>query len=203
MKKYIKIALISLFVYMCIKSVWICFLIDIVPREYTYFFSYEQFKKADNYFLNETKPASADHLKYYWYNGWFNKFRGIRMTLSEEDYQKEKEYYMNLPLGSTIPGVEIYLYNAADMKYVDGDELEEKGLGFIKSMIDLDKYTYYYVVVKDNYTNKRDDKDIDVGRGVLANDETRELLVYSYKLVHDSEAEESGPVHEEINNDNR
>lgn len=200
MKKYIKIALISLFVYMCFKSVWIAFLTDIVPREYTYFFSYEQFcKKADDFVFEEELPASAGHLKYYWYNGWFNKFRGVKMTLSEEDFEKEKEYFIEWFSSRNVNsvGIEKYQYDATDIKYVDEHELEEKGLYFIKSMIDLNEYTYYYVVIEDNYTNKRDDKDIDVGEGVLANDETRELLVYSYQLVHDSETEESGPTHEE------
>lgn len=201
MKKYIKVILILLFLGVCFECFWFAFLTEIVPREYTFFLSYEHFcKKAHNYFLNETKPDSADNLKYYWYNGYFNKLRGIRMTLSQEDYEKEKEYYMNWCLernSVVVSGVETYVYNAADIKYVDGEELKEKGLEFIDSLIDLDQYAYYYIVMEDNYTNKSDGRDIVSGRGVLANDEIGELLIYSYQLVNDSEQKENEPIREE------
>ncbi|MBR1930879.1 MAG: hypothetical protein IJ833_05310 [Lachnospiraceae bacterium] len=96
-------------------AVWHAILADIVPRHRTVFWSYESFlRKAEWSGLAKELPGTAHNLKYYWSVDRFVEVACYGVTLSEEEYQREKT--------ESVGRYAIWAEGAEESYFYDGQE---------------------------------------------------------------------------------
>ncbi len=185
-----------------IIGIWFLHACRILPYTQRWFISYNSFdKKTDGVAARYPKelPSSAEKVKYFYYTGWLDTKTGISFTLSEEEYQEQKETYLSLYtaleeehktnhqeyLDSCLAKYGYIPDWAADEvmyvfdENVTSDFLEEEGLEYLEKIFHdtVDNYTILaYIGVVDGGERC-------TLEGVFCNDETNEIVIFGFTDV--------------------
>ncbi|MCM1090238.1 MAG: hypothetical protein NC092_01275 [Butyrivibrio sp.] len=152
---------------------------DIVPIERKKFDSYEDFriKAASNFFPDESLPSAVGE-KYYHYSVDFDRQSAVSFQLEEEAYEEQKQKYVE-EMGKWIEeghaGIHIYLWDEGEPRKVTKEFMEAEDLMFVDNVCSKDLEEYSCV-----FDYKSEMSNGFSTRGIICNDETKELIFYLY-----------------------
>ena len=143
-----------------------------------YFPHYSFFKAVTRFTIYPNElPKSAHNVKYYTFSYFSIDKSGYRAAFSEEDYellQARQWGIYNVELFG-----EQYLYDGNNKKYLDRNEVNQRGINFFDELLppEDDDGQYYFLAY-----NMCDSGTFYVYSGVLCNDEKREIIEFTYRL---------------------
>ena len=169
-----------------IKTIIIIFIVFIITillwimpgRVKRYFPHYSFFKAATRFTIYPNElPKSAHNVKYYTFTYFTIDKSGYRAAFSQEDYELHQtrrwEKY-NVKFAG-----EHYLYDRENKKYLDRDEMSQRGANFLDELLppEEDDGQYYFLAYE-----MCDGGSLYTYSGVLCNDEKREIIEFTYRL---------------------
>ena len=149
-----------------------------VTYKQTWFMSYDNFKKkAEASLFPDELPSSAKDNKYYYYTSHFDSKIGVSFDLEDEkEYTKMKED-CRLEIVSNSVEAENFKY-IMDEPFTN-DFTEEGNLEFLFDLTENSSSAYQIIAYEYMVAPQKDRR-----AGMLCNDDTQEIIIFSYKDAH-------------------
>lgn len=149
---------------------------DVIPHSRHIYLNYEAFvNEAEPYIYPKKLPASAQEIRYYYYEGMLKDKSCYHVSLSREDFdalqQERLEYYSKY---SDMQGG--YLYNGSQKEYISLQYAQEQRIDFLDKIISIEEMNEYYFLCY----YMHEGSDTYFFSGTLCNDETFELVEFSF-----------------------
>lgn len=176
MKKYRKRILIVIFIVMLIVYLYL-----LVPGTKRFFPCYMLFRAtADNEVYLEKLPSTAYDVEYYVYEKFFLDKSGYRMKVSPEEYEQAKQTLYNKYNNEYITAT--YSYDGISKKMLSSEEMKNMHVEFLEELLtDDSSENQYYILTVDRCEPPR----IDLFSGVICNDESCEIIQFTYYQLTD------------------
>ncbi len=123
-------------------------------------------------------PLSAHNIKYYNFHYFSIDKSGYRASFSEKDYEMLKEQQKGKYNGE-YPW-EHYLYDGENKRYLNREEVIERGIDYFDELLPAEEEDGQYYFLAYSLCDSGDSYTYD---GVICNDETNEIIEFSYQLV--------------------
>jgi len=176
MKKYRKRILIVIFIVMLIVYLYL-----LIPGTKRFFPCYMLFSAtADNEVGLEWLPATAYDVEYYVYEKFFLDKSGYRMKVAPDEYEQVKQTLYNMYNNEHITAT--YSYDGAHKKMMSSEEMKNMHVEFLEELITKDSnVNHYYILI----SIKCESSKMDTFSGVICNDESCEIIQFTYYQLTD------------------
>lgn len=155
---------------------WNGLLEEVIPHSRTWFSSYNVFREeTERSAFQKEQPASAYDIRYYVYEGCLEDKSGYGVVFASEDYieaQRERiEQYSHAPGENTY-----YFEEGQEKRYVELKHMEEHRIDFLDKVLETENIGQFYFLCDSLYESS----EIYNYDGVICNDETFEMVEFSY-----------------------
>ena len=159
----------------------ITYLYILVPGTKRFFPCYMLFRAtADNEVYLEKLPSTAYDVEYYVYEKFFLDKSGYRMNVSPEEYEQTKQTLYNKYNNEYITAT--YSYDGISKKMLSSEEMKNMHVDFLEELITKDSNVNHYYILT---SIKCESSKMDTFSGVICNDESCEIIQFTYYQLTD------------------
>ena len=162
---------------------WIVSEMNYIPFTRTFFLDYNSFyNKNDKWLFPEELPLSVHDVKYYYYTGHCDKKSGVTFVVEDvKEYQEMKEFFSSKFSESKVSLSKVENIQFLSDQSLTSDFIDEEEIEFVNKLIMNGEGDYNIWEYMDS---KVDGDGIDYIDGVICNDITHEIILFTCKDVH-------------------